>query len=150
MSLENLQIIEISSEKTIPVRQPVLRAGRPVADCIFDGDDLETTIHLGAFINNKLVGVVTYMKNANTLFDSENQYQLRGMAVLEDYQAKGVGKKLLYKGEQILKLKEAQLIWCNARIIALPFYKSDGFKIIGEEFHIPTVGPHFVMWKEVL
>ncbi len=39
-------IREISSQETFKVRHPVLRQGRPLEDCAFTDDDLETTIHL--------------------------------------------------------------------------------------------------------
>ena len=50
-------IKKISAEKTHAIRHPMLRQGRPIEDCVFDGDKDPKTIHLGAFIENKLVGV---------------------------------------------------------------------------------------------
>ena len=50
----------------------------------------------------------------------------------------------------LLKLKKCDIIWCNARIIALDFYKSLGFKINGKEFNIKDIGPHFKMWKSLV
>ena len=37
----------------------------------------------------------------------------------------------------------------NARTGAVPFYHTHGWTTLGEEFDIPTVGPHFRMWMEV-
>jgi len=46
-----IQIKEIPSKETYIVRQPVLRKGKPIESCIFEGDDLETTYHFGLFDN---------------------------------------------------------------------------------------------------
>ncbi len=143
----NVQIKAISATETIRVRQPILRPGLPVETCVFKGDELKSTIHLGAYYNDQLIGVVTYMKNNTSIFETNYQYQLRGMAVLSNFQKKGIGKLLLEKGEQILKDKNTELIWCNARKVAVPFYEKKGFTITGNLFNIPGVGPHYVMQK---
>jgi ribosomal protein S18 acetylase RimI-like enzyme len=39
----------------------------------------------------------------------------------------------------------ARLLWCNARTGAVGFYSKLGFEIVGQEFEIPDVGPHFRM-----
>ncbi len=144
----NIQIKAISAKATIKVRQPILRTGLPIETCVFEGDELTSTLHLGAYINNQLVGVVTYLKNNTTTFGAKHQYQLRGMAVLSNFQKKGIGKLLIEKGEQILTNKNAQLIWCNARIVAVSFYQKNEFKIIGNPFDIPGVGAHYMMYKK--
>ena len=50
---------------------------------------------------------------------------------------------------QILKLKECTLLWCNARIKAVPFYQSVGFQEIGDLFDIKDIGPHYYMYKRI-
>ena len=143
-----LKIMKIKSIETYSVRHPVLRKGRPIEDCRFDNDDNPNTFHLGLYIQNELLGVVTYLKN-----DLEglkgNQYQLRGMAVLKDYQKRGFGNLLIEKGEKIIKQENGNIVWCNAREIAVNFYKKNGFKIIGKPFVIPKIGLHYVMHKSI-
>ena len=95
---DSIQIKEISSLETYSVRHPVLREGRPIEDCSFDGDDLSTTFHLGLFYEDVLVGVASFMKNNHVLFLDDNQYQLRGMAVLKTYQGKQLGDILFLHG----------------------------------------------------
>jgi len=41
------------------------------------------------------------------------------------------------------------LIWCNARTSAVEFYRKLGWEILGTEFDVPDVGPHFHMWRRV-
>lgn len=140
-------IKEVSAKETYPVRHPVLREGRPIEDCAFSNDDLETTIHLGLFIKNNLVGIATLLEHKNALFHENKQYQLRGMAVLKSYQGQGLGDAILKYAENQLKQKSINLIWCNAREIAVGFYKKNGFEIIGNSFEINGVGTHYVMYK---
>ncbi|WP_231632404.1 GNAT family N-acetyltransferase [Mangrovimonas sp. TPBH4] len=146
-SKEDFFIKIITAQETHAVRHPVLRSGRPIEDCIFDKDELDTTFHLGLFHKNKLSGVVTYLKNGSPLLSNTSQYQLRGMAVLEDLQGHNLGTALTKHGETILRNLKADAVWCNAREIAVPFYKKNGFEIIGEPFHIPKIGLHFTMYK---
>lgn len=143
----NFKIKLISSKETFPVRHPVLRAGRPLEECIFDNDDLETTKHLGLFSEEKLVGVATFLKSKNQLFKEEAQYQLRGMAVLEDHQGHGFGDAILNYGEHLLKQENVTLLWFNARTVAIGFYQRNNYNIIGASFEISGVGTHYVMYK---
>ncbi len=39
------------------------------------------------------------------------------------------------------------LVWCNARVVAVPFYAKQGWEIVSEVFDIPTVGPHRAMLR---
>lgn len=148
MSKSDIIIKQISAQETIPVRHPELRKGKPIEDCIFDGDNLSTTFHLGLFLNTHLVGVATFLENNNTLFQS-GQLQLRGMAVLAKHQGKKLGDLLLNKAEELAIAKNKSIIWCNARLIAVNFYKRAGYQTIGNSFEIKNVGTHFVMFKEI-
>ena len=143
----DFEIKEITAKETYSVRHPVLRTGQPLATCAFEGDDLKTTIHLGIFQANKLVGVATLLKHNNPNFKPPFQYQLRGMAILKSHQKKGLGNQLLAYAENLLVSKQIGFIWCNAREIATNFYKNNGFIISGEPFDIPKIGTHFTMCK---
>lgn len=141
-------IREISAEETYKVRQQVLRPGRPIRECFFEGDLEAETFHLGYFIGEQLAGVATYVPRKNDFFDTPFQYQLRGMAVLPEFRKMQIGEKLLFKGEEILKNKDREiLLWFNAREVAVDFYKKYGYRTIGNSFMIPNVCMHIVMYK---
>ena len=143
-----MKIKEITAEQTYELRKIELRKNMSLSSQ-FRGDLDEDTFHLGLFINNELVSIVSFMRSDYKEF-TEKQFQLRGMATKENYQGKGFGKMLMTKSEELLKEKEVIIIWCNARIVALDFYKKQGFKIIGKEFDIPQIGGHFVMYKKLI
>ncbi len=143
------KIKKISSNDTFLVRHPILREGKPIESCQFDGDELETTVHFGLFINQNLIGVVSVFKKNNVIFNTENQYQIRGMAVLQDYQRKGYGEMLLKHSEDYVKNQFGTTIWFNARENAVTFYEKINYIKIGNPFHIADIGIHHVMKKEI-
>lgn len=140
---------EIKAEETWPVRHPVLRAGRPLEDVYMEADEKESTFHLGVFYNQNIVAIASFMEDSHPDF-SGVQSRLRGMAVLPEFRKKGLAELLLTKGEALLKERGRTLLWFNARIVALSFYKNLGYEIVGDEFDIPKVGPHFRMKKSLL
>lgn len=139
---------KITALETYTVRQEVLRKGKPIETCHFIGDDDTTTSHFGLFENEKLIGVVSVYKTNSILFAEKTQFQIRGMAVLEDFQSKGFGEQLLKTAENFCWEEKADLIWFNAREKAVSFYKKLGYEIIGDAFDISNVGIHFVMFKK--
>lgn len=142
-------IKEIPSTATFLVRHPVLRAGKPIESCHFDGDDLTSTKHFGIFSDQNLVGVISLFKNNHTFFNDCEASQIRGMAVLENFQKKGLGEKLVKHCENYLAEQKNHLIWFNARENAVGFYKKLGYKIMGNAFDIKSVGTHYLMFKKL-
>ncbi|HWR94435.1 MAG TPA: GNAT family N-acetyltransferase [Flavobacterium sp.] len=142
-------IREITAIETFSVRHPILRPGKPVESCHFDGDNLNTTKHFGIFKKNELIGVISLFESKNNMFSAQNQFQIRGMAVLEIHQKKGHGEALVYYTEEFLKKNKDNpfLIWFNAREKAVGFYQKLGYTIIGDSFDIFDVGIHYVMYK---
>jgi len=115
----------------------------------FHGDMEKDSFHLGLFEDSKLVSIASFVKADNENFKGA-QYQLRGMATLEDFQGNGHGKSLVLEAEKILKEKKIAVLWCNARVSAAHFYYKQGFKSIGQEFDIPQIGGHYVMFKKMV
>ncbi|WP_264536342.1 GNAT family N-acetyltransferase [Flavobacterium sp. N1736] len=142
-------IKEIPSKDTYIVRQPVLRKGKPIESCIFEGDDLKSTHHFGLFDNEELIGIISLFSQTNTIFADENQAQIRGMAILENHQKKGYGEALVKHCEFFCKAQNVDLIWFNARTAAVGFYKKMNYQIIGEPFDIKDVGEHYLMFKKL-
>lgn len=142
-------IREIAATETFSVRHPVLRQGKPIESCRFDGDDLETTHHFGIFHENGLVGVISIFEAKSKFFIEEKQFQIRGMAVLEHHQKKGFGEALVKHAEKFIQKQNGDLIWFNARILAVGFYQKLGYQIIGDPFDIGDIGQHYVLFKRV-
>lgn len=140
-------IQKITAKQTYTVRHLVLRQGKPIESCCFEGDDLETTTHFGMIVDKNIVGIVSIFQNKSDIFVAENQYQIRGMAVLNDFQQKGFGRELVLYCENYILTINGNLIWLNARENAVKFYQKLGYTTHGNSFIIDGIGSHYVMYK---
>ncbi|HEV8292374.1 MAG TPA: GNAT family N-acetyltransferase [Tepidisphaeraceae bacterium] len=132
-------------EDVIDLRHVVLREGLPREAAIFEGDEAATSHHFAAFANGTCVGCASFHLNQ---WEGKPAYQLRGMATAPEFRSGGIGTEMLRLAEETLKKSGTiRQLWCNARTPALNFYKKQGWKVISEEFFIPTAGPHFKMTK---
>lgn len=153
-----LQVRRIGASETRPLRSSVLRPGRPEREVEFPGDDEPTTFHAGALLDDELVAVGSLYLEARPAdapgdaarpadHDTGTAWRLRGMATDPAVRRRGAGAAVLAACEEHARAHGATLLWCNARIEAIDFYEANGWRVLGEEFDIPTVGPHFVMEK---
>mgnify|MGYP001600332178 FL=1 len=139
----------IPVEDTLAIRNQILRGGKLTLDqCRFPGDEAESSFHLGYFDKDKLVSVATFHKQNHGEFSGQG-FQLRGMATLDDYRGRGIGNQLLNFGIVYLRGQKANYIWCNARKNALRFYAGIGFEVISDEFEVPDIGPHRVLYLKI-
>jgi ribosomal protein S18 acetylase RimI-like enzyme len=144
-----LEVKKIPFNKTFVVRHPVLRANRPVEECYFEGDGLPSTTHFGLFDQDNLVGVLSVFENKHPNFNEGKVFQIRGMALLKEYQNKNLGVILLNEAEAYVNTQKGTVIWFNAREKAVNFYKKNGFQIKGTLFEIPQIGSHYLMFKQL-
>lgn len=142
------QIKYIIPEETYEIRKKILRKNMDLP-AQFHGDFAKESFHLGLFEEGKLTSIASLVRSDNQNLEGL-QYQLRGMATLEEFQGKGYGKSLVLEAEKILKERKIAFIWCNARVSAVHFYYKQGFKSIGQEFDIPQIGGHYVMFKKLV
>jgi len=139
----------IDTAQTIPLRLAVLRPGRPIETTRFEGDDDPATRHFGLFQGAELVAIASLFRAELPEQPADHAYQLRGMATAPGQQKKGFGRLLLSACLEYARQNGAALLWCNARRGALGFYQKSGFDILGDEFDISDVGPHFRMYRKL-
>jgi len=139
----------IIAAETWPLRRSELRPGRPLAAAQFTGDDLPTTKHFGAFRSGELVGIASLFLADMSEHPGVSALQLRGMAAAPAVRGVGFGRALVEACLAFALASRKPLIWCNARTSAVEFYRKLGWEILGEEFDVPDVGPHFHMWRQV-
>lgn len=155
-----LDVRPIDAADTHDLRLRVLRPGRPVEECAFPGDDDELTLHAGALLDGTIVGIASLYLEPRPVdaaggalrapdHDAGTVWRLRGMATDPDVRRRGAGAATLAACEQHAREHGATLLWCNARVEAIAFYEVNGWTVLGDEFDIPTVGPHFVMEKRL-
>jgi len=145
---QNITCRQTDIEEIIDLRQEIIIKGTGRDSPYFDGDHDATTLHFGAFNDQKNVGCLTYMLNS---CQEKPARQLRGMASAAELQGGGVGKLLLQTAESFIKQNsDIKQLWCNARKIAIGFYQKQGWQIASKEFNIPGVGPHQKMTKIIM
>ena len=142
---KTIEVRLITAAETWPLRQAVLRPGRPVAAAQFPGDDDSITKHFGAFGGGSLLGIASLFRAEMPEQPGVPALQLRGMATAPEVRGAGFGRALILTCKVFARENGAPLLWCNARTGAVGFYRKLGFEIVGAEFNIPDVGPHFRM-----
>lgn len=139
------EIKNITASETRNLRQLTLRQHQAVETLVYPGDEDERTIHLGAFLDSKLVGIASLYKEKLKDNDEPESWRLRGMATIEEVRGMGIGKHLMNLCIEHAKSNQGKLFWCNARITAEKFYEKFGMKRIGDVFYPEDLGPHVIM-----
>lgn len=119
------EIKAIPFDLTYTLRKNVLWPERPIADVMVEGD--KEASHLGAFFQGRHIGVIS-------LFSHEQSLQFRKLAVAREYQGIGIGTALIRESAAFARAKGATMLWCDARIEAVVFYRKLGFSIDEQEF----------------
>ncbi|HVT88820.1 MAG TPA: GNAT family N-acetyltransferase [Tepidisphaeraceae bacterium] len=140
-----IQVRRCQVSEIIDLRWRILRAGLARETAFFDGDNEPTTYHFAAEDVGRIVGCATLLRR---LWQDMPAWQLRGMAVEPALQGRGVGSLLLKMVDQTVRLESHSMqLWCNARSPAVQFYRKSCWETFGDEFDIPTAGPHLKMTK---
>lgn len=152
--MSSIKIQLVSAEQIYPLRHRILRPGQDFAKSVYADDSLPTTFHVAAFIDDVMVGVATFSVEshkdlAKMKANAKAPYRLRGMATDTHLHKRGVGAAVLQFSFEELNRRGCDLLWCNARKIAFPFYEKLGFSYLGEMFELPDIGPHKVMYKSL-
>ncbi len=128
--------------KALELRYRILRVPLGLE---FTPEELEKDkhdIHLGLFENDKILACITLTRCDN------NRMKMRQVAVEEAEQGKGLGRELSAAGEKYALENGFEIMFCNARKTAVPFYESMGYRIIGDEFTEVNI-PHYTMEKKL-
>ena len=138
---------QIQSEEIQQLRNEVLWPHKTFENCILETDRLSTTFHFGLQIEGLTVATVTLQQEKNQRLQQEKQYRLRAMAVREGYRGQGFGDAIVEAGLNHLRELGVEVVWCDARVAALNFYRRLQFEELEEEYEIPIIGLHRFMWK---
>lgn len=139
----DVRVQRISSAEVRPLRQLVLRPGRPFEETAFPGDDAPGAAHFGAVRGDELLAVATLLDAPHPERAGLRACQVRGMASHPSVRGLGFGALALAACVAEARERGAALLWCNAREAALGFYVRAGFCATGERFEIEGIGPHF-------
>ena len=94
-------------------------------------------------------------KNGNALavgrlhFNSNDEGQIRYMAVDNDAQGRGLGTQMIVELESIARKESIKWIILQARENAVPFYKNNGYEIIKKTHLLFNEIQHWLMKKKL-
>ena len=147
MSANNGQAQILQPEEIQQLRNEVLWPHKTFENCILETDRLSTTFHFGIQEDGLTVATVTIQQEKTDKLQQEKQYRLRAMAVREGYRGQGFGEAIVESGLSHLRELGVEVVWCDARVAALNFYRRLQFEELEEEYDIPIIGLHRFMWK---
>jgi GNAT superfamily N-acetyltransferase len=147
--INNYLVAEVPTAEVLVLRMAVLRDGTPSQDPRYAEDDTEGSVHLGIRESGVLIACSTWLPRPWPLDVDVPATQLRGMAVAQHLQSKGLGRILLQSGIDRAVSTGSTYVWARARDNALYFYEKNGFATIGDQFidEATGLGHHLVMIK---
>ena len=144
------EIHKVSADRIRPLRHKELRKGECFSTTSYLRDDDNETFHMACIKEGEIAACATFYPEFSEKIFAVNAYRLRGMATASHLQRQGYATDLMKASFQELQDINCDMLWCNARLIAVDFYKSMGFKIVGELFNIEGIGAHYYMYKKVI
>jgi len=144
------EIRQTAPQELHPLRRRVLRDDDPIADVTDPRDDDITALHLGGFIDDRLVVCASLYNAPPPLNPQMTSCQLRYVATDFGFHHKGFAAAVLAEAEQCLRGRGVEQLWANARDSALGFYQAIGWSVIAGSEHLghpPSYLPHTVIFK---
>lgn len=129
-------------EKSIDIRNEVFR--KPWGLDIRDEDlTVDKDMQMfGAYLDGKMIGTMFLTK------DNEKAARIKNVAILEEYQRKGLGKYLMEYGENLAKKQGFTKVNLMGRVSAEIFYNKIGYETISAPFDYHTIA-HVNMEKKL-
>ena len=140
----------ISPEETWGVRAAVLWPEKLVGpDCRLPSDSVPGTFHVGAFSEGDLLSVGSFSIQPHPMMDADLAYRLRAMGTAKSGRGMGAGTAVIERAVSELQRRKADVLWCDARHVALGFYARLGFEISGPSYAVPKRGLHRLAWLSI-
>jgi GNAT superfamily N-acetyltransferase len=144
-----MKVAVVDEGRTRELRRAVLRPnlapGAPLP-----GDELTGGVHLAALDDNDTVVGTCFVYPDPCPWQPERDgaWHLRQMATADGLRGRGIGGAVAEAAIEYVTAQGAQLLWCNAREPAVPFYRRHGFVPHGA-VHIDHEVAHQHMWREL-
>jgi ribosomal protein S18 acetylase RimI-like enzyme len=121
----------------------------------FPTKDKEDSFTLGAFIENELVGIVSFTRDGNDREKLRHKGILFRMYVFKNFRGLGIAKKLIqeliYRAIEIKDIEQINLTVISNNVNAKVLYEKFGFQTFGSENNaIKWKGKHFTEDQMVL
>lgn len=118
-----------------PLRSEVLRRGGPPEASVMALDDDPRSRHLALWVGGAVVAVGSVVPEPPPWSEgAEGAWRIRGMATKEGVRSHGYGTRVLRGLLDYAVAAGGTILWCDARLPAVPFYERLGFRACGEVF----------------
>ncbi|HKY65133.1 MAG TPA: GNAT family N-acetyltransferase, partial [Acidimicrobiales bacterium] len=139
----------VPAARTYALRGRVLRPHAPER-ASFPGDDEPEAASFAAIDEgDEVVGTVVVYPEDCPWRPGPGAWRLRGMATEPVRRSSGIGSAVLAVALDHVAAAGGDLVWCYARTPARRFYERAGFRVHGDEWVDPEIGPHVAMWRPV-
>lgn len=125
--------------------KPVNTASFLLAEGYNDRIPYEPPIFLGAFVDDKLVGVNSVYRSAPSGF-----MRTRGLFVRHEKRGTGIGTALIQESEKYARLAACSILWGYPRFGGIHLWYRQGFRTVGDAFNTFAGGPHIWAYKPLL
>lgn len=142
VKMKNIEYGSQEYERSIDIRNEVFR--KPWGLDIRDEDltaDKDMDMY-GAYLNDEMIATIFLTQ------DDEETARIKSVAILEEYQKKGLGKFLMEYVEDIARKRGYKKVNLMGRVSVEGFYTKLDYKTIGEAFDYHTI-PHIDMEKNL-
>lgn len=104
------------------------------------GDTAPMAVHLGAYLDGRLVGVCSIGPERLPVLNRPDAWRLRGMMVLPDFRNRGVGPALLKHQLQEIDARPNPFAWSYVQSRQAPFFIQYGYRPTGYTYEHPVSG----------
>ena len=135
-------------KKIIDLRKVTLHFDGPMERVFYSRDQNKDSIHVAIFDESEsIMACGSLLMEDETGFESVDVGRIRGMAVSEKFQGRGLGGLVLDTLIVEAEARRVSKIWCDARTKILNFYIKRGFVSTGNEFVTASGIPHYKLVK---
>jgi ribosomal protein S18 acetylase RimI-like enzyme len=139
--MDELSVRPVTPAQTRALRREVLRPHETLAQLA--GRERADAFMVGGFRGSQLIATGSILREPMPGSSEVDEWRVRGMATASHARGQGAGSAVLAGLLEHARAQRAQRVWCNARTPALSLYLRAGFTVIGDEFELPDIGPHY-------
>jgi GNAT superfamily N-acetyltransferase len=138
-------------DDVLALRQSVLRPHQTREESRFGSDSSPAAAHFCAEDEaGTVLSVATVLRETPAWAgDAVPAWRLRGMATDPDCRGRGAGSSVLAAVFDYVAASGGGLLWCNARLTAVEFYRRAGMVTTGGQWEEPVIGPHIAMFTNI-
>ncbi len=151
-----IEVRQVRAAETHTLRGQIMRPGEPRDKLIYPGDDASDTLHVGAYVQGKQVGIASVYHEAPPTLEKlppgtrpGGLWRLRSIAVVPDMRRQRVATKLLEACLRHAGAHGGTILWCNATEDALKFYQRNGFGWLPTPYDVPGHGTRYFCWRRI-